>query len=76
MSRFSFSLSSLESRREGVIESDSFAEAVDELGKHVVVSKGDRLEIGVYGFPPAQYECVGLIRGERPIWFPSGKLAA
>jgi len=26
----------------------------------------------VYGFPPARYECVGLIKGSRPIWFPSG----
>ena len=76
MSKFNFALSSIESRRDGIIESDSFASAVDELGKHVAVNKGDRLEIGVFGFPPARYECVGVIGGSRPIWFPADKLAA
>ena len=72
MSKFCFSVSNLESRRDGVIESDSFTDAVDALGRQVVVTKGDRLEIGVFGFPPAQYECVGLLQGTRPIWFPAG----
>ena len=72
MSRFCFALSNVETRRDGVIESDSFSDAVDELGRQVSVSKGDTLEIGVYGFPPARYECVGLVKGSRPIWFPSG----
>ena len=72
MSKFCFSVSNIESRRDGEIESDSFSDAVDELGRQIVVSKGDLLEIGVYGFPPARYECVGLIKGSRPIWFPSG----
>jgi hypothetical protein len=76
MSRFCFALSNLETRRDGVIESGSFSDAVDELGRQVTVSKGDTLEIGVYGFPPARYECVGLMQGKRPIWFPSGRLAA
>ena len=52
MSRFCFALSNVETRRDGVIESDSFSDAVDELGRQVTVSKGDTLEIGVYGFPP------------------------
>lgn len=72
MSKFCFSVSNIESRRDGEIESDSFSDAVDELGRQIVVTKGDLLEIGVYGFPPARYECVGLIKGSRPIWFPSG----
>jgi hypothetical protein len=71
MSKFCFSVSNIESRRDGEIESDSFSDAVDELGRQIVVSKGDLLEIGVYGFPPARFECVGLIK-TRPIWFPSG----
>lgn len=47
MSRFSFAVSGLDSRREGVIESDSFRDAVDALGQHVEVKTGDTLEIGV-----------------------------
>jgi len=54
MSKFCFSVSNIESRRDGEIECDSFSDAVDELGRQVVVSKGDQLEIGVYGFPPAR----------------------
>jgi hypothetical protein len=77
MSKFCFSVSNLQTRRDGEIESESFSDAVDELGRQIVVTKGDRLEIGVYGFPPARYECVGLIQGTRPIWFPTGgQLAA
>jgi hypothetical protein len=76
MSRFSFAVSGLDSRREGVIESDSFRDAVDALGQHVEVNTGDMLEIGVLGFPPARYECVGAIRSGYPIWMPAGKVAA
>ena len=76
MSRFSFAVSGLESRREGVIESDSFRAAVDALGQHVDVKTGDLLEIGVLGFPPARYECVGAIKTGHPIWMPSGRIAA
>jgi hypothetical protein len=76
MSRFSFAVSGLESRQEGIIESDSFRDAVDALGQHVDVKTGDMLEIGVLGFPPARYECVGAIRSGYPIWMPAGKAAA
>ena len=76
MSRFNFAVSGLDSRREGVIESDSFRDAVDALGQHVEVRTGDTLEIGVLGFPPARYECVGAIRSGYPIWMPSGQMAA
>ena len=77
MSRFCFALSNLETRRDGVIESECFSDAVDELGRQVAVNKGDRLEIGVNGFPPARFECVGLVQGKKPIWFPAGgRLAA
>ena len=75
MSRYSFAVSSSESRQEGVIDSDSFVAAVDALASHVHVRTGDRLEIGVAGFPPARYDCVGEIRSV-PIWVPSGQKAA
>lgn len=76
MSRFCFSVSSVENRRDGIIECDSFTDAVDELGRQVSFSTGDTLEIGVFGFPPAKYECVGLMSGKRPIFFPMGQKAA
>ncbi len=77
MSQFSFSVRSIDSRQDGVIESDSFLAAVDALGEHVTVHTGDVLEIGVLGFPPARYECVGeAASGGYPLWMPAGRLAA
>lgn len=71
MSKFRFALSNVESRQEGVIESGSFDEAVVTLSKHVTVHKGDLLEIGVHGFPPARFECVGSIVPGEPLWMPA-----
>ena len=78
MSKFQFAISSgPESiRQAGVVETDSFDEAVMLLGEKVPVQPGDSLEIGVSGFPPARFECVGAVRGGRPLWVPFGKLAA
>jgi len=50
MSKFSFSVRSIDSRQEG--------------------------EIGVLGFPPAHYECVGEATSGYPLWMPTGRLAA
>ena len=57
MSRFQFAISSgPESvRQAGVVESDSFSEAVVLLGEKIPVRTGDSLEIGVSGFPPARF---------------------
>ena len=76
MSRYCFSVRGIDSRRDGVIESDSFRAAVDALGQHVDVQTGDLLEIGVLGFPPARYQCVGEIKSGFPVWVPEGQLAA
>src|SRR4051794_29371352 len=57
MSKFRFALSNAALRQEGMVESDSFVQAVDSLWQHVEVHRGDVLEIGVRGFPPARYEC-------------------
>lgn len=75
MSKFRFSVSNVESRSEGVIESPSFVAAVDALAEHVDVRMGDVLEIGVAGFPPARYECVGEMQS-LPVWMPATRLAA
>lgn len=78
MSTYQFAISSgPESvRQAGVVESDSFDDAVVLLGQRIRVQAGDSLEIGVSGFPPARYECVGAVRDGRPIWVPAGRLAA
>lgn len=77
MSKYQFAISSgPESiRQAGVVETNSFSEAVDLLGERIPVQAGDHLEIGVTGFPPARYHCVGAIH-KRPIWVPEGRLAA
>ncbi len=76
MSKFSFAVNGVDSRREGIIESDSFRDAVDALAQHVDVKAGDLLEIGVFGFPPARYECLGEMHSGRAIWVPANRLAA
>ena len=77
MYRFQFAISSGPEfvRQAGVVESDSFDEAVVLLGKKIPVRAGDSLEIGVHGFPPARYQCIGELKS-RPIWVPEGRLAA
>ena len=77
MSKYQFAISTgPESvRQAGVVETNSFNEAVDLLGERIPVKAGDSLEIGVAGFPPARYHCVGAMRS-RPIWVPEGRLAA
>jgi hypothetical protein len=78
MSKFQFAISSgPESvRKAGFLESDSFDEAVVLLGEKIPVRTGDSLEIGVFGFPPARFQCVSSARGGKPVWMPEGKLAA
>jgi hypothetical protein len=78
LSKYQFAISSgPESvRQAGVVESDSFDEAVVLLGEKIPVRAGDSLEIGVAGFPPARYQCVGAVRTGRPVWVPEGQMAA
>lgn len=76
MSKFRFAVSNVHNRQEGVVESESFGDALSVLAKHMEVHKGDLLEIGVLGFPPARFECMGQIPEGEPVWFPAGQLAA
>ena len=79
MPRYSFALSTRDMVREaGVVTSETFAQALEAVAEHTIVSTGDTLEIGVSGFPPAHFECVStLIKGE-PLWRPAdgGRMAA
>jgi hypothetical protein len=78
MSKYQFAISSgPESvRQAGVVESDTFDDAVILLGQRIPVRAGDSLEIGVAGFPPARYECVGAVKNGHPVWVPQGQMAA
>ena len=76
MPRFKFALSGPEEVREaGIVQSESFAEALSAIGEQSAIVEGDTLEIGVPGFPPARYHYLGLVRGQRS-WRPAGQLAA
>lgn len=78
MATYTFSLStSEEARQAGLIQSTSFEEALRLVGERMTVSQGDTLEIGVRGFPPAQYECVESLLDGTVFWQPaSTQLAA
>ena len=78
MSKFQFAISSgPESvRQAGVVESESFSDAVVLLGEKIPVRTGDSLEIGVFGFPPARFQCVSAMKGGKIVWMPEGRMAA
>jgi hypothetical protein len=59
----------------GVVQTDSFDDALTAISEHVTANEGDTLEIGVFGFPPARYHKVADFAGTRG-WRPAGQLAA
>lgn len=78
MRRFQFALSDRESVREtGIVTSDSFADALATLSQQMRVQLGDRLDIGVAGFPPARFVCTVSTASEGVAeWRQIGRLAA
>lgn len=77
MARFQFALSSSdEVCQAGIVQSDSFAEALELLGEKMTVKEGDTLEIGVSGFPPAKFQCILSLSDGDVHWRPSGLRAA
>ena len=77
MPRFSFAVRSISEVREaGIVQSDSFGDALSAISEHVSALEGDTLEIGVSGFPPARFECVWLADSGASSWRPAGQLAA
>ena len=76
MARYSFALGvDGEVTEAGIVHSDSFDDALVELSRRFKPQRGDTLEIGVPGFPPARYEHTGYANGWRG-WRPAGVLAA
>lgn len=78
MATYMFALSTTdESRQAGLIQSPSFEEALRLVGERMTVTKGDTLEIGVKGFPPARYHCVESLLDGSVFWRPTAaQLAA
>lgn len=76
MAKYTFSLDTRDDVvQAGVVQGRSFDEALQALGHELVVKQGDRLKIGVAGFPPAQFECVSLMGGDV-LWTPANQKAA
>lgn len=77
MTRFLFSLRNTNQvRQAGVVQSESFTEALTAISGHVTAREGDTLEIGVTGFPPAKYECIWSLDQGSNGWRPTGQRAA
>jgi len=78
MPRFEFSLSAQDDtlRLAGAVTSPSFARAIAAIADQTTVEEGDRLEIGVTGFPPARFESVVSVSDGSVAWLPQGRLAA
>jgi hypothetical protein len=76
MTRFEFALRSMdETRQAGVVQSESFNDALSLVSKNVSVQDGDTLEIGVAGFPPARYAFVPSDALDAVNWRPLGLAA-
>jgi hypothetical protein len=59
-----------------MVQSDTFDEAMSAVAERFTATPGDRLEIGVFGFPPARYMCVGSVDGDGASWRPVDEKAA
>lgn len=76
MAKFTFTLDTNDAVvQAGVVQGRSFDEALETLGQELTVKRGDRLKIGVAGFPPAHFECVSLLGGDV-FWTPADRKAA
>jgi hypothetical protein len=77
MPRYQFVLSSTEAvRHAGIVQSESYSDAISALCERLPAETGDTLEISVEGFPPARYECTWSAQGTPREWKPAGMLAA
>ena len=77
MPRYQFAIGGTGAVREaGFVRSESFSEALAAISQRVRAERGDTLQIGVHGFPPAPYECLWAENGSAQSWKPEGLLAA
>ena len=72
MATYTFSLGTTEDTRQaGIIQSASFEEALRLVGERMTVTRGDTLEIGVKGFPPARFTCSHSLLDGTVFWQPA-----
>ena len=72
MATYTFSLStSADAREAGIVQSASFEDALRLVGERMTVSRGDLLEIGVKGFPPARFQCAESLLDGTVFWQPA-----
>jgi hypothetical protein len=78
MTRFEFSISSADEqhRLAGSVTSGTLSDALQVISDRAATSVGDRLEIGVSGFPPARFLYVPSVDGDELIWQAEGRKAA
>ncbi|HEY7876647.1 MAG TPA: hypothetical protein VIC55_00400 [Gemmatimonadaceae bacterium] len=78
MTRFEFSLSGPDEslRLAGAVTSPTFAKAMEAIVEQARVGRGDRLEIGVTGFPPAHFAAYLDGLDDRVCWQQASKKAA
>ena len=77
MARFQFAVSSSdEVSHAGIVQSESFADALELLGERITLTEGDTLEIGVPGFPPARFQCMLSLDDGDVHWRPATLRAA
>jgi len=58
----------------GTVDTATFTDALRLLSGRLTAKRGDRLELGVTGFPPARYDFVGSIPGAA-VWKAAGTVA-
>ena len=77
MPRFRFALGNDRWVREvGMVQTDTFDDAMSAVTQRFAALPGDELEIGVAGFPPARYMYMNVIDGDSNRWRPIGEKAA
>ena len=77
MTRFEFSISSADEqlRLAGSVTSGTLSDALQVISDRAATNVGDRLEIGVSGFPPARFLYVPSVDGDELIWQAEGRKA-
>jgi hypothetical protein len=72
MPKFEYALSTAETLRSaGVVVSSDFADALTTIQENASISDGDVLLLGIQGFPPVRFECIGTAdgaHGATPLW--------
>ena len=76
MTRFWFAMCRSENDAQtGIVEAPTLPDALHVVSQRAFPRPGDKLDIGMPGFPPARYECVSFELGPRS-WRLVNRMAA